>query len=145
MNMSSDVATIASALRVSIGLLRRRLQQVQVAGELTMPESSALARLDRDGPNTAAALARLERISPQSMGSTLAGLEIRGLIERAPDPADGRRIILSVSELGLQLIHDRRSARNQQLAAALAAEFSAEELALLERTAGLLERLAERI
>jgi DNA-binding MarR family transcriptional regulator len=145
MNMSSDVATIASALRVSIGLLRRRLQQVQVAGELTMPEGSALARLDRDGPNTAAALARLERISPQSMGSTLAGLEIRGLIERAPDPADGRRIILSVSELGLQLIHDRRSARNQQLAAALAAEFSAEELALLERTAGLLERLAERI
>jgi DNA-binding MarR family transcriptional regulator len=77
---------VAAALRVSIGLLLRRLRQVQVEGELTLPESSALARLDRGGPTTPARWPRLEQISPQSMGATLAALEARGLVERRPDP-----------------------------------------------------------
>jgi DNA-binding MarR family transcriptional regulator len=145
MIMPADVIEVAAALRVSIGLLRRRLSQTQVEGDLSQPESAALARLDRDGPTTAAALARLERISPQSMGSTLAALEARGLISRASDPDDGRRVILSVSDRGRRLADDRRNARTEQLAAALATEFSAEELEQLQMAAPLLERLAQRI
>ena len=93
-----DVHDIAAALRVSIGLLLRRLRQVRPDDELTLPESSALARLDRTGPATPGALAKVEQISPQSMGATLGALEARGLIERHPDPADGRRVVLSVTE-----------------------------------------------
>ena len=63
-----DADEVAAALHVSIGLLRWRLRQVQAAGELTLPERSALARLDRGGPATPSALARLEQISPQSHG-----------------------------------------------------------------------------
>ncbi len=89
---------VASALHASVRLLVQRLRQTQaVEGDLTSPETSALARLDRTGPTTAAELARLERISPQSMGATLAALEERGLVRRVPDPADGRRSILSLS------------------------------------------------
>src|ERR1700760_1261343 len=98
--MPADVNQVAAALRVSIGVLRRRLQQSQVEGDLSFPEISALARLDRDGASTAADLARLERISPQSMGATLAALEARGLVTRAPDPTDGRRVILSAPKGG---------------------------------------------
>jgi hypothetical protein len=47
-----DVGQVAAALRVSIGLLLRRLRQVRVDGELTLPESSALVRLDRGGSAT---------------------------------------------------------------------------------------------
>ena len=50
-----DVAEVAAALRVSIGLLLRRLRQVQPAGELSLPETSALTRLDRSGPATSSA------------------------------------------------------------------------------------------
>ena len=50
----------ARALLLSIGRLRRRLRQVQVGGDATLPEISALARLDRGGPTTAAELAKLE-------------------------------------------------------------------------------------
>ena len=101
MSEDPDAGQVAAALRVSIGLLLRRLRQVQVDGELTLPESSALVRLDRGGPATPSALARLEQISPQSMGATLAALEARGLVERHPDPQDGRRSVMSVTDAGL--------------------------------------------
>jgi DNA-binding MarR family transcriptional regulator len=141
-----DVHEVAAALRVSIGLLRRRLRQVQPDGaELTWPETSALARLDRGGPATPGALAKLEQISPQSMGATLGALETRGLIERHPDPGDGRRAVMSLTEAGRQVLQDKRDARTQQLAQALSTGFTRDELGLLNAAAPLLERLAQRI
>jgi DNA-binding MarR family transcriptional regulator len=136
---------VAAAVRASVGLLLRRMRQVPVDGELTLPESSAVTRLDRGGPATSSALARLEQISPQSMGATLAGLEARGLITRRPDPDDGRRSLLSVSEAGRQVLRNKRNARTEQLARALSASFTTEELGLLKAAAPLLERLAQSI
>jgi DNA-binding MarR family transcriptional regulator len=136
---------VAAALRVSIGLVVRRLRQVRVEGELTLSESSALARLDRGEPATASALARLEQISPQSMGATLAALEGRGLVDRAADPEDGRRVVLSVTQAGREVLSNRRAARTERLAQALSTEFTAAELEHLLAAAPLLERLAQRI
>ena len=140
-----DVSEVAGALRFSIGLLLRRLRQVRAEGELTLPESSALARLDRGGPATASALARLEQISPQSMGATLASLEAKGLIERRPDPEDGRRAVLSVTGAGLGWLRSKRNAGVEQLAKALSAGFTPAELQVLLTAAPLLERLAQSI
>ena len=140
-----DVTEVAGALRASIGLLLRRLRQVQAEGELTLPESAALTRLNRGGPSTASALARLEQISPQSMGATLGALEARGLVERRPDPGDGRRVLLSVTGAGLQVLQSKRNARTERLANALAAGFTPSEVRQLEAAAPLLERLAQNI
>lgn len=140
-----DVTDVAGALRASIGLLLRRLRQVQADGELTLPESAALTRLDRGGPSTASALARLEQISPQSMGATLGALEVRGLVERRADPQDGRRVVLSVTDSGRQALQDKRNARTERLAKALSAGFTPSELRQLEAAAPLLERLAQSI
>jgi DNA-binding MarR family transcriptional regulator len=133
-----DADEVAAALHVSIGLLRWRLRQVQVAGELSLPERSALARLDRGGPATPSALARLEQITPQGMGA-------RGLVERRPDPGDGRRAVMSLTEAGRQALQDRRNARTEQIAEALAAGFTPDELAQLLAAAPLIERLAQSI
>jgi DNA-binding MarR family transcriptional regulator len=135
----------ATALDVSIGLLVRRLRQLQVGGELTMPETSALARLDRGGPATSAALARMEQISPQSMGATLGALEARGMVERRPDPTDGRRILLSPTESGLRALRDRRRARARALADAMSGAFTDDEVDQLRAVAPLIERLAHSI
>jgi DNA-binding MarR family transcriptional regulator len=140
-----DVNEVAGALRVSVGLLIRRLRQAKADGELTLPESSALARLDRGGPTTSGALARLEQISPQSMGATLGGLEARDLVERQPDPHDGRRAVISITDQGRQVLRDRRNQSTQRLARALAAGFTAPELDQLMAAAPLLERLAHSI
>lgn len=143
--MAVDAHEIAGAIRVSIGLLRRRMRQAPTEGELTLPETAALARLDRGGPTTPSALAKLEQISPQSIGATLAALETRGLIARAADPEDGRRAVISISDAGLQALWNRRNARTEQLARALSSGFTPDELEQLRAAAPLLERLAERL
>jgi DNA-binding MarR family transcriptional regulator len=143
--MYQDPGQVAAALRVSIGLLLRRLRQVRAGGELSLPESSALVRLDRGGPATPGELAKREQISPQSMGATLAALEARGLVERRPDPQDGRRAVLSVTGAGRDVLRDKRTARTDQLAQALSAGFTQAELRQLMVAAPLLERLAQSI
>jgi DNA-binding MarR family transcriptional regulator len=142
---SKSTQGLAGELRISVGLLLRRLRQIPVEGELSLPESSALARLDRGGPATASELAKREQISPQSIGATIAALEERGLVQRTPDPADGRRMILSPTEAGAATLRSRRNAKTELMAAALDAEFSAEELERLRAAAPLVERLAQSI
>src|SRR3954462_15097218 len=122
-----DVHRISEALLAGITLLVRRVRQGQVDDELLLHESSALKRLDRAGPTTPSALARLEQITPQAMGRTLAGLEARGLIERRPDAQDGRRVVLSLTEAGRQALLTRRSTRVETIAAALSSDFTRPE------------------
>jgi DNA-binding MarR family transcriptional regulator len=140
-----DPGAIAADLRLSIGLLLRRLRQIPTGDELTLSESAALARLDRGGAATAAELARAEQISPQSMGATLGALQERGLIAKAPDPEDGRRMILTLTEAGLEVLRHRRTRRTEELARALSAGFTTTELEQLAAAAPLLERLANSI
>jgi DNA-binding MarR family transcriptional regulator len=140
-----DVTEVAGALRVAVGLVVRKLRQAPYADELTLAESSALSRLERGGPATSSDLARVDRISPQSMGVTVASLLDRGLIERARDPEDGRRIVLSVTDAGRRTMRDKRGARTEHIAAALREGFTADELRQLEGATALLERLAEKL
>ncbi|MGH3248515.1 MAG: MarR family winged helix-turn-helix transcriptional regulator [Trebonia sp.] len=140
-----DVSEVAGALRVVVGLLVRKMRQPLNEGELTIAESSALARLERGGPATSSDLARLDRISPQSMGVTVAALLERGLVGRSRDPEDGRRIVLTLTETGRRTVHDKRGARTELLAAALRDGFSDDELIQLRAAATLLERLAEKL
>ena len=142
---------VAAALRIAVGMLVRKLRQLpaghpgHVGAELTLAETSALSRLDRGGPATSSDMAKQDRISPQSMGATLAVLEQRGLIERRKDPEDGRRVVLSITPAGRQVVNDRRSARTEMIAAALRGGFTPAELDLLHAAAPLLERLAEKL
>jgi DNA-binding MarR family transcriptional regulator len=145
MATNQDIDKVAGALRVSIGLLVRRLRQLKASGELTLPEISALARLDRGGPTTSGALAKLEQISPQSMGATIGSLEARGLVERRADPEDGRRSVLSATARGLRSLQDRRDAGTRAMAHALTGGFTQSELDQLLAVAPLIERLAQSI
>lgn len=145
MGESVSVDRIAEGLIESVGLLVRRLRQLQAEGEPTLPERSALARLDRDGPATSAALARAEQITAQSMGSTLSGLEARGLIQRRPDPEDSRQVVLSITGAGLQALRNRRNVRTEKVGRALSDGFSPAELGQLSAATPLIERLAQRI
>jgi DNA-binding MarR family transcriptional regulator len=145
MDSGPDAAAIATTLRVSIGLLRRQLHLKHAEGKLTLPETAALARLDRLGPSTTAALARYEQISPQSMGTTIAGLEERGLVRRDPDPSDGRQMVNSVTEAGLRILRDKRNLWAEAMAKVLVSDFTSDELRQLEATVPLIERLAQRL
>lgn len=142
---SPSVDDLSTALYSAISLVVRRLRQTAAPDEPTLPERSALARLARLGPATAADLARSEQISPQAMGITLAALEERGLVERRRDEADRRRSVTTVTEAGQEMLRLKRSARAHVIAAGLADEFTDEELRILTAAAPLIQRLAEKI
>jgi DNA-binding MarR family transcriptional regulator len=135
---------VAAEIRGTLAVLYRRIRQTKETGELTLSESSALSRLQHGGPTTAATLAKLEQISPQSIGATVASLEAKGLIQRSADPADGRRVILSVTSAGDATVEARRSVRDQQFTRALGA-LSADERAQLLRVMPILARLADEL
>jgi DNA-binding MarR family transcriptional regulator len=134
----------AAELRATLGLLYRRLRQTREVGDLSLPESTALSRLDRQGPITAAELARLEQVSPQSIGATVQSLQDRRLIDRAPDPGDGRRMILSLTQAGRDSVYSKRTARTEQLTRALE-ELTADEQGRLIGAIPALRHLAEAL
>lgn len=146
MNQDLDPDGVASALLASLSVLVRRVRQVPVDGGLTMPERTALSRLERSGPTTSSALAREVQITAQAMGATLGALRGRGLVERRPDPQDGRRAVLTVTDAGRKALKDKRNARTELIAQALTSgTFTPKELDQLAAAARLLERLAQNI
>ena len=135
----------ATAIRVAMGMLKRRASETHTDGQLTTPELSALAQIDRSGPITVADLARLHQITPQAMGSTVASLEKHGLVTRSPDPDDRRRSLLTASDAGRDILHSSRDAISDRMAITLRESFNDDEVAILAAAAPLLERLAQRL
>ena len=123
-------------------MLKRRAGETHMDGELTTPELTALAHIDRSGPITVADLARLHQITPQAMGSTVASLEGHGLVTRSPDPGDRRRSLLTASGAGRDVLHSSRDAISDRMAITLGESFTDHEVAILAAAAPLLERLA---
>ncbi|SEK50520.1 MarR family winged helix-turn-helix transcriptional regulator [Streptacidiphilus jiangxiensis] len=138
-------ADLAAALRLAVGRIARSLRQAHAVGDQTLSEVSVLSRLDRDGAMSPSVLAALERVRPQAMAATLAGLEERGLVDRRPDAADGRRQLISLTEQGLHILTDRRSASLHRLAEAVGHTLTPAEQQQLLEAMPLLERVAEQL
>ncbi|POM26415.1 HTH-type transcriptional repressor NicR [Actinomadura rubteroloni] len=143
--MRSDPEVLATDLRACLGPLLRRLRQAKVDDELTPSQTAVLVRLYREGPSTSSALAVAEGVRPQSMGAIVAALVARGLVVRAPDPADGRRVVLSLSDTGRDGVRGARRERSRRLTAALRDELTADERALLAAAVPLLDRVSRRV
>jgi DNA-binding MarR family transcriptional regulator len=144
---AADAASVqtSSDLRVTIGRLARRIKQLYEEGEVTFSETSVLSRLNREGPTTPSALAGAEHVRPQAIVTTLNSLEGRGLVERSPDPSDGRRVVVSLTGLGQQVLTDKGWSVTQGFAAALETRFSPAERSLLREALPLLDRLADLV
>ena len=123
--------------------LRRQLREVGGMHGLSPSQTSVLSRLTKAGAMTASELAAVERVRPQSMAATVAVLDEQGLIERAPDPADGRRQLITLSAQGRRTITGSRQARAAWLSRAIEDRCSEAERATLVEAIALLERIAE--
>src|ERR1700733_4369567 len=141
-DVAPSAVRAAREIRVVVGRLRRRLKETYDNGDLTPSQTSLLSRLDKDGAATASALAAAERVRPQSVAATLSTLDERGLIERRPDPGDGRRQLVSVSAAGRAFLDDKRRIGEEWLARALNERFTEPERRSVIEAMALLERLA---
>jgi DNA-binding MarR family transcriptional regulator len=119
------------------------MQEVAADDGLTPSQTAVLTRLWKQGPASTSQLAEAERVRPQSMAATLAGLDRHGLIRRAPDPEDGRRQLISLTTAGRRRAESDRRAREEWLARALQDEYSERERRVILDALSLLERLTD--
>jgi len=124
--------------------LRRRLRDVAVGGDLTPSQTAVLTRLWKEGPSSASALAGAERVRPQSIATILAALDQRGLIERTPDPEDGRRQVVSLTVAGRERAESDHQVREEWLARAMQERYSESERRVILHALSLLDRLTEQ-
>jgi DNA-binding MarR family transcriptional regulator len=129
-----------------MGIVRtaRRLRQ-EVATEatgLTPTSTAALATIERHGPLTPSELAELERVKRPTVTRTLGCLDREGLIERTPDPTDGRSALVSVNPAGRERLRRLRGRKNAYLARRMRT-MPAADVEALERAAQILERMLE--
>jgi DNA-binding MarR family transcriptional regulator len=139
METRTEAAPLASDLRVVLGQLIRRLRAEH---RFSLSQGSVLGRLDREGPQSVSDLATAERVRPQSMAQTVGDLEGDGLVERHPDPGDGRRALVSLTEAGLTELREDRRRREGWLVKAIE-ELPTEDQATVERAIVLLRQLAD--
>jgi DNA-binding MarR family transcriptional regulator len=132
---------LAHRLRPAIARLARRMRQ-EAGGELSASQSAAMTTIDCHGPLTPSEVAARERIQRPTATRILARLEESGLISRTADPADRRSSLVSATPAGSALLVARRERRDAWMAAQLDS-LPSEDLATLDRAAGILERLLE--
>ncbi len=133
----------ASQLRNAIVRTSRALRQ-EAATEtgLGPATTAALATINRSGPLTPSELAEIERVKRPSMTRTLACLEREGLVDRTPDPADGRSSLVAINDAGLERLALLRRRKSAYLARRLG-RLDPDEVETLARAAALLERMRE--
>jgi DNA-binding MarR family transcriptional regulator len=138
---TSSQADLAVRLRLVVARTARRLRQ-EAGGELTPSQAAALATIDRHGPLTPSELADRERVRRPTATRVITVLEEAGLVDRAPDPYDGRSCLVALSPGGRELLARVRTRKNAYLSRRLRG-LSAEERATLDRAAAILERVLE--
>ena len=121
--------------------MARRLRQ-EAGTDLSPSQVSALATIERHGPLAPSELAERERIKRPTATRILARLVEAGLVERVPDPADGRSVIVSASSEGLVLVRRLRQRKTAYLARRMR-DLPAEDRAVLARAAAVLETVLE--
>jgi DNA-binding MarR family transcriptional regulator len=132
---------VASAVRISVMRLARRLRAQRSDLSLTLSQLSALATLERHGPLTPRELAEHEKVQPPSMTRVLGVLEEHGLLRREPHPTDGRQQVVTITPQAEAMLREDRRRRDEWLAKRLT-ELTPDERAALRAAAPVLERLA---
>jgi DNA-binding MarR family transcriptional regulator len=132
---------LAHRLRPVVTRLARRMRQ-QAGVELSPTQGAALATIDCHGPLTPSELALREKIQRPTATRVLSRLEEAGLVARTPDPDDRRSSLVTATPAGRELLLAVRDRKDLYLAQRLD-RLSPEDLAALERAAGILERMLE--
>ena len=91
---------------------------------------------------TPGALALRERVRPPSMTRVIASLAELGFVARSAHPADGRQVLVSVSDAGTELIEAERRASQEWLKVRLS-QLNAEQRKALLVAADLMSAIVD--
>jgi DNA-binding MarR family transcriptional regulator len=147
MTKTTTDAGLATALRISVSRLARRLRAQRTSSGL--PEAmlsetqlAALSALEKHQAMTPGELADHEKVQPPSMTRVIAVLEERNLVHRSAHPTDRRQAVLTVTEDGRALVQRVRRRKDAWLARRMT-ELTAAERATLRAAVPILEKLSQ--
>ncbi|MFH8342514.1 MarR family winged helix-turn-helix transcriptional regulator [Streptomyces sp. AM6-12] len=140
-SLSPSAVEASREVRAVISRLRRRILKASEAEDITLGQASVLARLAGKGGVTASELAAAEGMRHQSMTAMVASLVALGLVERAHDPDDGRRLLIELTAAGRRRVEQGRQARTEWLAGRLQDRCTEEERRTVIAAMAVLERL----
>lgn len=125
-----DDVRFVDAARAAARVARVAANAVGTLG-LTLAQYRVLVFVERvDRP--ASEVARLLDVSPSTLTSVVDGLCARELVERRSDPADGRRVLLSITGSGRRRVAGADAAVAETLSALLGRLDSADATAALD-------------
>jgi DNA-binding MarR family transcriptional regulator len=129
-------------LRLVLQRVARRIRNNRSDESLGDSQMGVLFLLEKHGDASPSSLAEHERVSPPSMNRTLNGLEERGLVRRTPSLDDARKVSVSITDQGRDLIRETRRLRTAWFSRQLAG-LDPDERAALEAVIPILRRIAD--
>ncbi len=132
---------LVSRLRLAIVRVARRTRASHLGG-ITPSQLSALVTIESHGPLTPSELAQREYVAAPTMTRILAALQVAGLVERVPNPDDGRSIRIATTPAAARLLAEGRREHTALLASRMA-RLDEAQIATLLAALPVLETLAE--
>ncbi|GGF15830.1 MarR family winged helix-turn-helix transcriptional regulator [Subtercola lobariae] len=123
---------IGPEVRRAVGRIYRRVRSEMHDEQLGDTAVSVLAYLVKHGPQTPGLLSELERVTPPAMNQTINILQTEGLVTRAPDPSDGRKVLVAATDQGITRAAELRTAKHVWLNSRLDQLSPAERRVLVE-------------
>jgi DNA-binding MarR family transcriptional regulator len=140
--MNEQDLQLASELRTVIIRLYKLLRKKSISVEkLSLTGRSTIALIHQHGTLLANELAAMEKITTQSMSQILNQLFELGYITRTVSETDKRKIQISLSPAGQEIINKARTEKDEWLRKILLENFTDEERSLLSKAIVPLTRL----
>jgi DNA-binding MarR family transcriptional regulator len=136
-------AAVTDELTGVLESLLRFTTRLRAPGNVSLTAAATLGTLARSGPVRLTELTASEQVTQPGMTQLISRLERAGLVERRPDPDDGRASLISITDAGRQVFEARRTNRAEQISA-LFAGLSPEDRAAIRSALPALGRLAAR-
>jgi DNA-binding MarR family transcriptional regulator len=101
------------AFLMRMGEASRRATTLKPHRALDRAAYVILRHLQQDGPQNVSAIAERLNLDGSTVTRQVTGLQQDGLVERKPDPRDGRGTVIELTETGLKQVDGVRAARRE--------------------------------
>jgi DNA-binding MarR family transcriptional regulator len=135
---------VAGALRtVMTRLIKLLRRETKDEAQLSLTERSTMGLLYQHGELLPSDIARMEKVTTQSMSQIVNHLFEVGFINKNSSAEDKRKVLLSLTPAGRVSVEERRHNKEEWLAKALHGKASPEERELVMRALVVLEKLMD--
>ncbi|MDR0802895.1 MarR family winged helix-turn-helix transcriptional regulator [Fluviicola sp.] len=138
-----NAAELASALRIAVTTLHKGLRkELAESTGYSTTELQTIGLILKSSGILPTELARITRITTQSMSQILSKLEKQGMISKVPSQTDKRKVLVYMTPFGEEIIKKTLHERDQWLIQAFEKVLDETDLKSLKKAIPALQKLA---